>query len=118
LPTVFTPLPLMATPCGTWEGLAMVIVTLPAFALRAVVLNLRAPLGSAEIFRPLLAAGVLVAGVLAAGAGVLAGVELALEELLLPPPPQPATARAAAAAPTVRKIGMRVNGSSPDRVPM
>jgi hypothetical protein len=96
----------------------MVIVTLPAVALRLVVLNLSAPLASAEIFRVLPPPPPLLAGVLAAGAGVLAGVELALEELLLPPPPHPATAKAAAAAQAVSKVGMRIKGSSPDRVPM
>src|SRR4051812_47396353 len=108
----------MPTPCGTWDGLFIVIVTLPAFALRLVVLNLSAPLASAEIFRVLPPPPPLLAGVLAAGAGVLAGVELALEELLLPPPPHPATAKAAAAAQAVIKIGMRITGSSPDRVRM
>jgi len=95
----------------------MVMVTLPALAESDVVLNLRAPLGSAEIFsdEPLpdpLLAGVLVAGVLAAGAGV----ELALVEVLPPPLPQPAIARTAAAEPRTSNVGMHFKISPPDRV--
>jgi hypothetical protein len=87
-------------PCGTDDGLSIVIVTVPALAESDDLSNLRLPLGSALRlrFEPL-----------AAGAGVLAGagVELAPEELL-PPPPQPAAARAVAAAPRTSNFGMRV----------
>jgi len=53
---------------------------------------------------------------LAAGAGVDAGGELGVEELLPPPPPQPAAARAVAAAPRTSNFGMRVTFHPPDRV--
>src|SRR5437764_13617192 len=78
----------------------MVIVTLPALAVADVLLNLNAPLGSAESFSVPLAAPPplevdveVVLLVVAGAAGVLDDVLLLL--LLLP---QPATARAATTA--------------------
>src|SRR5690349_10731774 len=96
-PVWLTPLPSIATPCGTADGLSIVIVTLPAFALSDDLSNLRAPLGSAESLRlPLEApAPELLLGwvLVVAGAAVVDVVLLLL--LLLP---HPATARAAASA--------------------
>jgi hypothetical protein len=94
----------------------MVIVTEPAFAESVFVLKASWPLGSAESFR--FEPAPLLAGVLDAAAGVLAaaGVELALEELLLPPPPHPASAMAAVAAPKTSNVGMRITVVPPDRV--
>ena len=99
----------------------MVIVTVPALAESADLLNFKLPLGSADRLSLLLAAAdeeldpvVLVedAGVLAAAAGVVLGVD----ELLPPPPPHPAAASAATAAPRTRNFGMRVKDVPPDRV--
>src|SRR4051812_24185885 len=116
-PTLSTPPPLTPTPCAIGDGFAMVIVTEPAFAESVFVLKASWPLGSAEIFR--FAPAPLLAGVLELAAGVLvagADVELALEELLLPPPPHPASAMAAVAAPKTSNVGMRITVVPPDRV--
>ena len=48
LAVLLTPLPSTAMPCSTEEGLFMAMVTAPALALSALVLNFSAPLGSAE----------------------------------------------------------------------
>jgi hypothetical protein len=90
LPSLSTPLPSIATPCLKLAGLDMTRVTLPAFAVSAVVLN-ASLLGTAESFTVW-----AVPPVGAAAAGVLAGaLELdavlagALLEVELEPP-QPA----------------------------
>src|SRR5829696_571779 len=50
-PSSSTPLPSISTACGTSEGLSMVIVTLPAFAVSSFLSNLSAPPGSAAMVR-------------------------------------------------------------------
>src|SRR3954447_21480478 len=51
LPSLSTPLPSTATACATGDGLSIVMVTLPAFALSFDLSNLSWPLGSAESLR-------------------------------------------------------------------
>jgi len=81
----------------------MVIVILPAFALSEVVLNLNAPLGSAESLSAL-APVVGAAELVDAGALVVDDdVVLALFFLLLPQPPA-ATATTATAARTAMRF--------------
>src|SRR3954447_25146521 len=103
-PSLSTPLPSTAAACGTGDGLSIVIVTLPAFALSDDLSNLSCPLSSAASWRFEEAPPPL-----ALGAGVLAGGVWAVVPLVAPPPeplsllelsspPQPATAKAARAA--------------------
>src|SRR3954453_11840684 len=118
-PLLFAPPPLTATPCGTDDGLSIVIVTLPALADSELLSNFSAPLGSAARLRLELAAapppdevepvapvepGAPVAPVLP----LAAGAELVLDKPP-PPPPQPANARAAMVAPRTSSVGLRIN---------
>src|SRR3954453_23655780 len=116
LPCLSTPLPSTAIAWGTGEGLSIVIVTLPPFALSDGLSNLSWPLESAAIvrFEPLLALFPALPPLLPdpdvdVGAG--AGAGWAVVELdLLSLPPHPATASAArdasaATAGTVRFMG-------------
>jgi hypothetical protein len=98
LPSLSTPLPSIATPCLKLAGLDMTRVTLPAFAVSAVVLN-ASLLGTAESFTvwevpPVGAAAGVLAGALELDA-VLAG---ALLEVELEPPQPPINTVASATA--------------------
>jgi hypothetical protein len=95
-------LPSTAIACESDDGLLIVIVTLPDFALSTFLLNLRA-LGSADRLS-LVPAPLVDAGVVAAAAGA----ELGVVEVLPPPPPHPAAASAAAAAAATSNVGLRV----------
>src|SRR4051812_49860739 len=103
-PSLSTPLPSTATACATGDGLSIVMVTLPAFALSLLLSNLSCPLGSALSFRlldappppppdPLVLGGVagVVEAVLSLARGELA--ELGVSSL-----PQTAPAKAPAAS--------------------
>src|SRR5437764_6086076 len=93
LPVWLTPPPLIDTACGSGDGFNIVMVTVPAFALRLLVLNL-SWLGSALIFS---------AEPPPAGAAVVDELVLVLvDELLFLDEPQPATVSATIAT----KIGV------------
>src|SRR3954449_230994 len=118
LPSLSTPLPSTATACATGDGLSIVIVTLPAFALSFDLSNLSWPLGSAGSLRLLRGPAALVPPVV--GGGVWAAVVVSLEELSeleLSSLPQPATAKAATAAQSAAAdVMFGFIGSSPARV--
>ncbi len=95
LPSWSTPLPSTAMPCGTplLDGLTIFTVTVPAFAVSFVVSKLSPPFGSAVSVtvdaappEPVVAAGVVLAVVVPAGAAA----ELLLE---LPQAVRPTAAR-------------------------
>src|SRR3954454_1353093 len=112
-PSLSMPLPVTPTPCGTLDGLSIVMVTLPAFALSVLLSNFSAPLGSAASLRfgeapapPELVVELPVD----AGAGVLLVVEV-VELLLLDP--QPATPSATTPAATANVVFIDLPLSSP-----
>jgi hypothetical protein len=113
-PMTLTPLPVMATSCGTEDGFVITIVTLPIGASRVFVLNSRAPPEFASSWSvvppvdcvPPAAVEPAAGDVVEPAAGDV--VEPAAVELVELPPPQPAATSASDASETTRMERGRV----------